>query len=273
MKNLDEIETSRPLPLYWWDGEPNFGDILSKHVVEYVANRPVIYSKPVDCELFSLGSIMRQVRRSCSEPANKKKPWIWGTGSKGSQRNDFIRNVRIKLVRGPLTATLLGIKVAEYGDPGLLISELIDAPIETSKRIGLVPHHSQVNSTHVQDALKKSPRLQLIDVRNEDALAVAREISSCEYVLSSSLHGLIVADSFGVPNTWLNPDGIHQMPRFKFYDYALSVKRLLAGPINYVDIPEYIENLQPKPISYSEGITSSKQALLRTFPKELVNSQ
>lgn len=263
-------ESFKPLSLYWWNRKPNFGDILSKHIVEYVAKRSVVWSGPSECDLFAAGSILRQVRRAHASPNNNHLPWVWGSGSMGPHRADFVKDVQICIVRGPLTATLLGLKLEKFGDPALLIADVIDQPIAKNGRIGLVPHHSHTNSQMVIDALKKTPRLKLIDVRNLDALSVVKEIAACEYILSSSLHGLIIADSFGVPNNWLNPDRIHSTARFKFYDYALSVERILSSPINYVDIPDCISTLQSASINYEEGIASSKSALMSTFPKSLI---
>lgn len=273
MNENSRSEIFEPLQLYWWAGKPNFGDILSKHVVEYISKRPVIWSNPSECDLFAVGSILRNVRRAHASPCDGRMPWVWGSGSMGPHRADFVKNVQINLVRGPLTATLLGLKMEEFGDPGLLIADVIDQPIEKDGRIGLVPHHSQVKSPWVADALTKTPKLKLIDVRSSDALSVVMDIASCDYVLSSSLHGLIVADSFRVPNTWLNPDGIHSTARFKFYDYALSVKRILSNPVNYVDVTDYLSTLKSARISYEEGLVSSKNALLSTFPKSLVASK
>lgn len=269
MNNLNSEPDDGVIRLYWWNQIPNFGDGISKIVVEKLSGRPVIWASPSDCDIFAVGSIMKLARRAYSKPNQEKKPWVWGTGSIGPQRRDFVNNVRFALVRGPLTAVLLGLEMENYGDPGLLVANALGEDIERGDYVGLIPHHSQIKSTQVSQISKSDPRLKLIDVRNKDAKSVVREIASCKYVLSSSLHGLIVADSYGIPNTWLRPNGIHSTPKFKFYDYALSVGRVLGPPIGLEDVSSFIDELMETDIEYQEGILTSKMALVNSFPEEL----
>lgn len=50
-------------------------------------------------------------------------------------------------------------------------------------------------------------------------ISVLHDIARCEYILSSSLHGLVVADALGIPNAWiLLSDKVHGNG-FKFRDY------------------------------------------------------
>ena len=156
-----------------------------------------------------------------------------------------------------------------YGDPGLLISDALDENIEKQEYIGIVPHHSQVSSPKITQLIERDPRLKLIDVRFNNANQVVREIASCRYVLSSSLHGLIVADSYGIPNTWLHPTQIHKTPKFKFYDYALSVHRDLPQPVRLEEVSRFVDDLRHCEITYHEGILASKRALVDIFPPEL----
>ncbi len=54
---------------------------------------------------------------------------------------------------------------------------------------------------------------------------VAREIASCEAVLSSSLHGLVFSDALGVPNAHIKiGDGLVG-GLFKFQDHDSAVAR------------------------------------------------
>lgn len=52
-----------------------------------------------------------------------------------------------------------------------------------------------------------------------DPLSVLMRIAECETILSSALHGLIVADSLGIPNMWSTASGRLLGGEYKFHDY------------------------------------------------------
>jgi hypothetical protein len=62
----------------------------------------------------------------------------------------------------------------------------------------------------------------VIDVRREPE-AVFRDVAACESILSSSLHGLITADSFGIPSAWIELSSKVLGDGFKFRDYFSSI--------------------------------------------------
>ncbi len=73
------------------------------------------------------------------------------------------------------------------------------------------------------------PGILLIDPRRPPQ-EVVRDIASCKEVFSSSLHGLVAADSLGIPNRWVELETPHAdvaANRFKFEDYysAFGVSR------------------------------------------------
>lgn len=263
----------RPLKLYWWNHKPNFGDRLSANIVAHVSGRPVEWASPGKAELFSLGSIFDHVRqgwKSDAEPANK--PWIWGTGVMAPMRTDFLRNVNIAAVRGPLSVALLDLPEVAQGDPGMLAADTLGTRPERDDRIGLVLHLSQRLSPALAERIKADGRFRLIDVRHRDHMAVVAAIGSCRHVISSSLHGLIVADSFGVPNTWLDAAGIHKCAALKFHDYAISVGRVLGRPIQLEAIFDLADALPAKPqdLPYAGDLARAASGLRAAFPAELM---
>lgn len=258
---------SSPLPLYWWRGIPNFGDALSAIVTGYAAGRQVRPAKPQHCEIFALGSILQIAQRNYRElKSTGYRPWIWGSGMMQAIDRDFLKNVRVAMVRGPITAELLGLKTEHFGDPGLLVKEALggDTPARHD-RIGVVLHHSQIADPRFAKLFADEPALQFINV-GDPVEQVCRDIASCRHVLASSLHGLIVADAYGVPNTWLDPE---QHGRLKYYDYAASIGRALDLPLPVSKIPAYIARLKDKKLPYEEGIERAKATLLSQFPDDL----
>ena len=255
-----------PLELFWWKSTPNFGDAISRDVVAHVSGCEVVHKGVGGAELFAIGSIIQVVRRKLTRQPRKDgvKPLVWGSGLMMPCPRDVLDHVQIALVRGPVTAALLNLKTDQFGDPGLLINEVHDAP-ERRDRIGIVPHHSLADDPALREIVAKDKALELIDPR-EDATEVCKRIGSCAHVFASSLHGLIVADAYGVPSTWLDPEG---QGRLKYYDYAASVGRDLTGPITVADIPAVVKTTTDTPIAYGDGLERARAALKTHFPAAL----
>ncbi|MFN4129956.1 MAG: polysaccharide pyruvyl transferase family protein [Paracoccaceae bacterium] len=131
-------------------------------------------------------------------------------------------NIDILAVRGKLTIKELSLPADTLtGDPGILSARYF--PKSPRKfRWGVVPHYSHRNSKEIKAAVKAT-KAKLIDA-TDPVEKVLSEISSCDAIISSSLHGLIVADSYGVPCAWLNKKS-HGDHTFKFADYCSGVGR------------------------------------------------
>ncbi len=255
-----------PLRVFWWKGAANFGDALSADVVAHVSGRAVVHAGPGKCDLFAAGSILQVARRNLKQPRKDGvQPWIWGAGLLHPVTAGFLARTRVALLRGPVTAALLGIEAQAYGDPGLLASEVYGGGEARHDRIGVVVHHAHGDDPELADLLAREPALELIDVSAE-AGEVCRRIAACRHVIASSLHGLIVADAYGVPSTWLAPRGQSWL---KYIDYAASVGRDMAAPIAVPDIPGLLRNLNDAPLPHARGIARARAALKHSFPAPL----
>lgn len=262
----------KPIKLFWWNEHPNFGDTLSKDAVAFASGRSVTWSPPEECILFGAGSLMsfaRAAKKDAETGLRKRRPFIWGTGSIGPVRKEIKQHVRFVSVRGPLTQEVFKLPPMRYGDPGLLAPEILgDRPKRTDK-VGLVIHWVQLERYWTDDMVPDVKGVSVIDPRNPDHIAVIREIASCRLIVSSSLHGLIVADAFGIPSIWLNPQGNHGFSRFKFYDYASSIGRPLRLPTEVADLKSAIEQHDMAPLSYAEGVEETRKDALASFPERL----
>ena len=78
-----------------------------------------------------------------------------------------------------------------------------------------------------------------------------------------------MADAFGVPSVWLNPEGNHRSPFFKFYDYATSVGRGLPRPVQLSELKDVLRRPRADELSYREGIALAQAELRASFPEAL----
>ena len=114
------------------------------------------------------------------------------------------------------------------GDPALLASEI--APAERNRYgIGVVPHWTDTELWPKEKAKYESwgwTDAVLIDV-SEDPIAVCSMIGSCTRIVTSSLHGLIVSDAFGIPCRAEMYPAMLTNPQYesdyKWRDYAASI--------------------------------------------------
>ena len=254
---------SKPLQLHWWKAEPNFGDAINPLIVGHVAGCEVAHQGPRKADMFAIGSMLQVVKRSHKEPRDKGNVVVWGTGLLNPVfGHDFLDNVDLALVRGPITAALLKRKMKRFGDPGLLINDVLPFEGTRQDRIGIVPHYSLMEDEALLAFAQSDPAYLLIDPRG-DAVEVCLQIASCAHVYASSLHELIVADAYGVPNTWITPEGQSWL---KYLDYAASIgRRDMVAPLDYAEVKAHV----PEAISYHDGISTAREALVDSFPERM----
>lgn len=219
------------------DGLLNFGDDLSPATLEFALGKPVKFADPITANVMGVGSILstwnkrRAWKRNLFDKTMFRMPIaIWGSGVIG-QRDITLPTCTVLAVRGPLTQKVIGYDdVPAFGDPGLLASRMIKKATKLNK-IGVVPHYVDKNHPTVL-ALLRDPSFAVIDVE-QDWKQVLTQISACDLILSSSLHGLIIADSYEIPNARLSFSDAIVGGDFKFFDYGFSVGRgeIKAHPV------------------------------------------
>lgn len=172
---------------FWWNLVTNWGDRLSPLLLQRFAHVDAVWAPANEAEVVCVGSIL----------GNLVKPTFTGIilGSGKLFEEGIVPPLaHILALRGPLTARGIDGTFA-LGDPGLLADELVTVN-EKIHNLGIVPHWSD-------HRLEKDPRFLKYDpviIRSGgDPLTVIRTIGACKKVISSSLHGLILADAFNVP--------------------------------------------------------------------------
>ncbi|MBA4607589.1 polysaccharide pyruvyl transferase family protein [Aeromicrobium sp. Marseille-Q0843] len=219
----DALLVDGHVPLVWWTHTANFGDLLSPWLVGLLTGRPVTYARPGQPAYLAVGSIVGEAR---------KDSIVWGSGAFGSEGKWGITAAKsYRAVRGPLTRSRLrniGLPVPRvYGDPALLSPLVYWPEVEKDAEVGIVVRWSESRWTRAQ----AGDGVRIIDLGSSDVTSTLRDLISCKRILSSSLHGLILADAYGIANAWLDSDGGAGGSRpaggeFKFYDYMASVDKL-----------------------------------------------
>ena len=123
----------------------------------------------------------------------------------------------IRWVRGRRTARVLGLPDdLGLGDPASLLPLCGFAPANRPRRIGFMPHFESAMDG-AWDSAASATGITLIDPRG-DPLAVTAAIAGCHVLLSEAMHGVIVADSLGVP--WIAIEPLAPIHRPKWLDWA-----------------------------------------------------
>jgi hypothetical protein len=201
------------VPAYWWDNDRNFGDHLTRFILGKAGMLAV--HRPVEnAAMIGVGSIIEHL------PANYSGV-VWGSGLMFDRVVRF-PNARFLAVRGRLTAERLGIGGVALGDPGLLVGGALRRLSTSSMTVGVVPHFRHQAHPDVLRLVRAIPGASIIDVRDRPGKVISR-IARCQFVVASSLHGLITADSLGIPALWTTLTPQLEGGTFKFLDHESVV--------------------------------------------------
>lgn len=259
-----QTEGAKEPVLFYWSALPmgftNFGDELSAKIVSRMIGYPVAtttsrwYGRDTGkTKLLALGSVLITAEEGDA---------IWGTGVKESFEDTNparyrFKQLDVRAVRGPLTRAFLlamGIFCPEiYGDPALLMPRLFPEfkrASHPSKPYSIVVHYADD---------KYFQGVEHVISAKEDWNVVVEKILDSSFIISTSLHGVIVAEAFGIPARYLRISGKEKL--FKFQDYYLGTQRP-----NFTYAKSVAEALQ---LGGEEPPTFDEKALYESFPFEL----
>lgn len=200
---------------YWWNRGINFGDLITPYLLERYGLKPV-WSFPGQAAIVSTGSVLQHLPRDYTGE-------VVGSGLISDEiPSGHLMNATVHSVRGRLTLESLGRGQdgnVGFGDPGLLSSKFVLRKKYPQWKIGLVPHFVDAENASIRELAKRFPdEIMVIDVCRYPQ-EVWEDLANCEVILSSSLHGIICADSMSIPTAWLNLSDNVIGDGFKFRDY------------------------------------------------------
>ena len=221
-----EETTDEGLPLFYWheDKFMNFGDYLSRVLVERIVNGPircfVKKSKDQPRKLLAIGSILYFANDG---------DILWGTGVNGKtmDRNQYdFDSLSVRAVRGPITAQFLKdnfqIDCPEvYGDPGLLFPYFFP---EFKKKEN--PTREYIIVPHYTDS-QAFPRSEYENVvyTHEPWYEIIEQILDSKFVIATSLHAIVIAEAYGIPARLLRVSDSRHNHLLKYHDYYQGTGR------------------------------------------------
>ncbi|MDQ0206990.1 polysaccharide pyruvyl transferase family protein [Alkalicoccobacillus murimartini] len=261
---------------------PNMGDLLNPLIVDELFGMKSRHNIFLTCEMSGIGSGLesfllsdkrkKRVAQKLTAPFFKDVH-IWGTGFLRENINEsyfYRKNTVFHAVRGELSKQkverILGVKLdIPTGDAGLLASNLINYKVNKKFSLGIIPHFREQDSKVFSDIYKDNKNAKIIDLK-EDPISVIEQIAQCEVILSSSLHGLIVADSFNVPNKHIIVSDKLKGDGFKFRDYYSSFGiEYSPADLNKDNVPNISEIKNDYTLSFDD-IELKKKELISSFP-------
>lgn len=206
----------------------NLGDELNYYILRELAGRPV--SNLIDiCKWGYKGKSDLLFIGSLVEDFTTPNTIIWGSGALyGGDRPLRNKPKEVRAVRGKLTREYLlrnGVDCPEvYGDPALLCPMVYMPETDMKYELGIIPHIDDLDHPAIK-ALEKQGAHIIHITGYKHWHDVIDEICQCEVIASSSLHGLILADAYKIPNVWITLKGELLGGDFKFRDYFSGVGR------------------------------------------------
>jgi pyruvyltransferase len=243
--------------LYHWspvDGRVNFGDRLADIVTRQMLSRrghSLDDQVEKQARLLAIGSVLQY---------SYNGDHVWGTGWNGKLPSEMFtaKHLNVHAVRGPLTAEFLrqrGIHVPDvFGDPALLIPHIFN------DRFQVRPETEYVFVPNLHD-------LTLVDGQENIVSPLwgwnraIENILKAKLVLASSLHGLIIAEAFGIPARYVRLSQSEDL--FKYKDYYFGSGRTESEFGFASSIEEGKEMGGAQPIRYNPS------PLIEAFPFEL----
>ena len=305
----ERFKDSPSVPLAWAGSTSemnylNFGDALSPVMVSLLSSKSVhrVPTKSLSTRMGAVGTI--------GHGFGQGEVWFWGTGCSSwanpsaslDERVPFTippdSNFHIAATRGPVSESLLagptGNKPGVYGDPVWLMPRFYRPEVKKKWKLGVILHLSELADRTYEAVAKQGLKRFDIPAEFKDDVHLITtvtpigmehlqykfdEILACERIVSTSLHGMVIAESYGIPCLYFSPGaqtglGLQTIDLDPNGPVDLRIVDLYTG-MHKKAIPAYI---QPRPAvtDWADVISSidrawqpvdiDAQALIDAFP-------
>lgn len=238
----------------------NLGDYLSKLIVEKLLDKKGIDINRKTNEtrhLLAVGSVLGFSTINAT---------VWGSGIISPihykiqlQQSQY----DIRALRGPETKRILEsmghICPDIMGDPAILLPLFYHPQQAIKNKPFSIIHWMGSRNRNINNKYIN----KIVDIETKKWRNFIDEILSSEFVISSSLHGIIVAEAYGVPAILLKPENYEKGGNFKYDDYYYSTNR------NSYKIASTIEEALKISLDIPPKFDMMREKLLASFPYDL----
>lgn len=237
----------------------NFGDDIVYDIVKYLIDDPlkkvlnlnsIMFKKYIKAKNYVVVGSVIDIG-SCNS-----NTVVYGAGIMKSEIEMTTKPSEIIAVRGPLSRNYLinnGVHCPKiYMDSAFILKNLYKPNKLKKYKVGIIPHTYEDNLPILEELTKSFTNSVVISMKNYVTWRdVVDKMNECELILSSSLHGLIISDVYGIPNKQIKIFTKEKNKEVKFKDYFLGVGRrdmecidLTTKENRSIDLQSIINNYQ-----------------------------
>lgn len=184
------------IPLCYFNEVTNVGDALNIDLIKFISGKEAIKvpSTKLFKHLCAVGSVLSSMNHNSI---------IWGSGLISEEAINHITEIGdIRAVRGFYSKKKIeekfNIKLnIPLGDPALLLPKIFKASKIKDFKFGLILHYMDENHPICHKVKQLGGHIINVNLPIHDFIL---ELTRCEVIISSSMHGLIISDAYDVPN-------------------------------------------------------------------------
>lgn len=287
------------MELAGWFGKnitANFGDVLNPYIFYKIFNKTSFEQKHPNCLFLGIGSILHP---HYTQKDPRKSNIVFGSGIRNYEINPGLKNADIFFVRGPISAQK--VKANYITDSAYLFTLLREYPwyLEQEKKhkLSYMPYISHVGSFDWEKVEAETGVKIILPTNSVEDILLG--ISQSQRIISSAMHGCIMADILRVPfkrlqyryqeglnkKTFIQKIVSENTQALKWQDWLSSVGILdishLTIMVKNKNYPQKIKNLRAenetiailkKELIYAENYQLSTEENMQMIRYELYNA-
>jgi succinoglycan biosynthesis protein ExoV len=251
--------------LIYFAGSGNFGDELN-HVL-WPRLVPDLFEETGHAGFLGIGTIIGMPTPECD--------WlhVFSSGVGYDKLSDWSVAHRVWCVRGPLTGRLLAADADRVLTDGAILTPFVIAKEDaspTATAVTVMPHWESLHYPGWHEACELAG-FQLISPIGEPE-NVVRALRQTRLLITESLHGAIIADTYGIP--WIPMRTSRNFSVFKWMDWCLSMQVPLSAVMVPPPSPESLLRFGRLPNgAWGDRITCSPDDAMAEFNTRVGASQ